>query len=294
MTSSTERDTLTRLRSHLQRVAKRLSDDIESATEKHSGTPEAVANAREKALREVMKRYFPSPFKVSKGGIYDAFGRRSASFDCVICAANHPYLVDETGEIDIILVDGVFAALELKPDLTDLPVDFGSSRKSDPEIVRALNQAKSVKSLERVGNPFIRGEPSAEKRAYVKGCPTYVISDHSVPISQLGKYIADYYLCRAIPPDLQLDVLFVLKSGLILNNKCPDCSLTKPTDNSWRPHLACYEGTGDYVTLFFSRLVSEIGPEMTISEPVLKRYFDRLFERDGIPKPVSAFLTAYK
>jgi len=291
MPTTSKTDTLTRLQIHLARVTKRLSEDFRAATEKHSGTPESVANSREKALREVIKRFFPNPFKVAKGGIYDSYGNRSVSIDCVICAPNHPYLIDETGEIEIILVDGVYAALELKPNLTDLPDNFGENRKSPPEIIRALNQAQSVKGLERERAAFMQGNPSSEKQDYGKRCPTYIISDNSAAISQLGKYIADYYIYKKIPPSLQLDVVFVLNNGLIFNNKAPDFTMTKPISNNWFPHLVCYDSTEDFITHFYLRLVSEIGPELSMSKAVLKRYLDQLVVRDGRPKASVGFNT---
>jgi hypothetical protein len=89
--SQSSRGVLERLTDHLQDVAVGLSKSFAAASDKHAGTPEAVAADREQALRTTMRRFFPEPFKVTKGAIYDTFGARSASIDCVICAPSHPY-----------------------------------------------------------------------------------------------------------------------------------------------------------------------------------------------------------
>jgi uncharacterized protein DUF6602 len=92
--SQSSRGILDRLSDHFEHVAAELSKSFQAASDKHAGTPEAVATDREQSLRQVMRRFFPEPFKVTKGAIYDSYGGRSASIDCVICAANHPYLAD--------------------------------------------------------------------------------------------------------------------------------------------------------------------------------------------------------
>lgn len=283
---------LPRLQQHLKKVSRRLSDRLAEASDGHSGTPEAVAHAREAALRQVIGRFFPQPYHVSKGAIYDTFGARSQSIDCVVCAPNHPFLAGDDGLIETLLVDGVFAALELKSDLRDLPSDFGRGRQSDPEIVRGLKQASSVKSLKRKPRATVSfvgtgSPPSAQLDDYQTRCPTYIVADISAPIEALAKYIADYYVLNDIEPSAQVDVVFVLNNGLILNSKAPDFTITN-TAGGWQPHLAVYGPGCDFVTLFYYRLISELGPEMVMTEPVLKRYLERIPR----PPPFLAFRTS--
>ncbi len=84
--------------------------------------------------------------------------------------------------------------------------------------------------------------------------------------------------------------MLVLRQGLLLNNKAADFSLTKTT-GVWRPHLAAYSGDEDFISLFFLRLVSEIGPELSMSEPVMKRYIEALFSDVGRPQFAAAWNT---
>jgi len=275
---------LDRLITHLEKVAIHISNSMLEASEKHTGTPESVANAREMVVRKTLERFFPFPFKITKGSIYDSFGARSQSIDCVICAPNHPFLIDESGNIEIILVDGTFCAIEIKPDLTDLPSNFGVTRKQDPEIIRALKQIQSVKRLKRTESMFacIGGNKSHERIDYSSRCPAYIFSNDSSEITELANYTYQYYQAEQVPREEQFDVLMVLKKGLIFNNKAEDYSITKMfVDDHWVPHMAAY-GVDKAFSLFIYRLVSEIGPEMQMSTPVLQRYLNK-FDR---PKPI--------
>lgn len=145
--STTEASAQQRLKKHLKRLSDEMVENYREAL--HAGTPEAVAEYREVHVREIIGRFFPRTYQTAKGAIYDSFGARSASIDCVVSAPNHPLLMDSLGRITTLLVDGVQCAVEVKPDLRDMPADFGASRKQMPEIVRGLEQVRSVKRLKR-------------------------------------------------------------------------------------------------------------------------------------------------
>jgi hypothetical protein len=288
--SQSSRGILDRLSDHLDHVAEGLSKSFQAASDKHAGTPEAVAADREHSLREVVRRFFPEPFKVTKGAIYDSYDNRSASIDCVICAPNHPYLIGGDGKIEIILVDGVFAAIELKPALTDLPREFGKGREQRPELIRGLEQMRSVKRLRRTKSAVLKNfspGPSEAKLDYSIRCPSYIVADTAAPITELAKYVADYYIAYSVPPEEQIDVVFVLKGGLLLFSKAPDHSQTQVTGREWHPHVAGYEPSPRVTSLFFLRLISDLGPEMPLSTPVLQRYLEK-FPR---PTPTCGFPT---
>jgi hypothetical protein len=289
MTQSS-RGILDRLSDHLDHVAEELSTSFQAASDKHAGTPEAVATDREHSLREVVRRFFPEPFKVTKGAIYDSYEKRSASIDCVICAPNHPYLVGGDGKIEIILVDGVFAAIELKPVLTDLPPEFGKGREQRPELIRGLEQVRSVKRLRRTQSAVLKNfspTPSDAKVDYSFRCPSYIVADTAAPIPELAKYVADYYIAHSIPPEEQVDAVFALKGGLLLFSKAPDHTQTQVTGREWHPHVAGYEPSPRVTSHFFLRLISDIGPELPLSKPVLQRYLEKLPR----PTPTCGFPT---
>ena len=65
--SQSSRGILDRLSDHFEHVAAELSKSFQAASDKHAGTPEAIATDREQSLRQVMRRFFPEPFKVIEG-----------------------------------------------------------------------------------------------------------------------------------------------------------------------------------------------------------------------------------
>jgi len=94
-----------------------------------------TGNAKEYSIQEFIAAYLTSDYRIQKGVIYskDSF---SNNIDCVILAPSHPILT--TPKRQIILAEGVYAAVEVKPDI-----------RNKEEFARALQQVKSVKRLER-------------------------------------------------------------------------------------------------------------------------------------------------
>ncbi|CAA9464993.1 MAG: hypothetical protein AVDCRST_MAG58-3341 [uncultured Rubrobacteraceae bacterium] len=82
------------------------------------GTPQDIATFRETALQGIVSNYFPFPFRVAKGGIVDSYGRRSDSVDCILVNPMHPYTIDRRENFKLIFADGVDAAIEVKPDIS--------------------------------------------------------------------------------------------------------------------------------------------------------------------------------
>jgi len=192
----------------------RLSDDIvvDYNDSLHSGTPEAVASYRETFIQEIVGRFFPRTYRVAKGAIYDSFGGRSNSIDCVVCAPNHPLLLDTLGRITTLLVEGVHCAIEIKPDVTDRPEDFGRSRRTRPELIRGLDQVRTVKRLMRreTGLLSLGGIPvqgSAELHDYARRIPTYLFSVKSTNIDRSCEYVNDYYFENRVPVAMAFKVI---------------------------------------------------------------------------------------
>jgi len=137
-----------RLRHHFRRLTEDILRDYRDGL--HSGTPEAVATFREDFIREIIGRVFERTYRLSKGPVFDSFGGRSKSIDCVICAPNHPLFLDPVGRDCVLLADGVHSAIEIKPDIKFLSDAF------DCELVRGLEQLRSCKRLRRTEPGIMR------------------------------------------------------------------------------------------------------------------------------------------
>jgi hypothetical protein len=118
--------------------AEELRLEFGRASVQGRGTPQDIATFRETALQGILRNYFPFPFRVAKGGIVDSYGRKSASVDCILVNPLHPYTIDRRENFKLIFAEGVNAAVEVKPDI---------SQKD--ELYRGLEQGLTVKALRR-------------------------------------------------------------------------------------------------------------------------------------------------
>ncbi len=267
-----------RLLRHLRRLSRDILEDYKDTI--RSGSPDEVAAFREDFFREIIGRFFPRTYRMAKGPIFDAHGCSSRSIDCVVCAPNHPLLLDSVGRVTTLLADGVHGAIEVKPDLTDLPDAFGANRKSnsEPEIIRALRQVRSVKQLLR-REPGLAIRMSETEKRHRQRVPVYVVSFKHVDLLKLAKYVAHYYREKKVPLEEQLDHLAALNVGTLIVSKVPESNLPSG-------HIVAYPTKEDTLANLVLRFTNVPGPEMRISHPLIGQYLkDVLWEKSigGFP-----------
>lgn len=186
-----------------------IESDFKKASIEGKGTPQEIADRREARLHTFIKKYFPFPFRVTKGQIIDSYRGSSASIDCLLINPNHPYTTDNGNQYSAILADGVDVAIELKPDLA-----------SDTEIIRSLVQIKSVKSLKRVDSskiPII-GRTKNIELEFFRRIPGVIFSSSTYKeIDLLLKKVSDYYIQNKVPRILQFDMIVINRRCVILN-----------------------------------------------------------------------------
>jgi hypothetical protein len=273
-----------RLKQHCIRLSKDLLADYRDTL--HSGTPEIVADYRESFVQEVIGRFFPRSYNISKGAIYDSYGCRSASIDCVVCTDNHPLFLDALGRNTTLLADAVHCAIEVKPDLSDQPKDYGESRKQTPELMRGLKQVQEVKRLKRRnGYPVMSRGTSKELQDYWLRVPSYLFSMESVDIAALCRYTAGYYSSQQIPVEEQVDMMVVLGAGVIVNSKYPEKRGLRATDDGWCSLLA-FDCGDDALLLFLLHAVTEVAPSLMDSPGLLGTYIPGHIWPDSWRKPV--------
>lgn len=181
--------------------AAELSVKFTKASLEGRGTPQEVSDRREAVFKTLIAKYFPFPFRVTKGNISDSGGRRSASIDCLVLNPDHPYTVSDEGNFSVIFADGVDFAIELKPALTSIV-----------EIERALVQIRTVKKLRRARFGSINSDPLTQT------IPGIIFSNESyAEPSLLLRYIVDYYERESIKRNEQFDIVVVNNRFLVLN-----------------------------------------------------------------------------
>jgi hypothetical protein len=189
---------------------KEISQLFDKASIEGKGTPQEISDRREKVLIDFIKKYFPFPYRITKGNIVDSYNARSASIDCLILNPNHPYTTTDDSKYSIILADGVDCAIELKPDLN-----------SEVEIFRALNQIVTVKKLRRKnsGLVFLK-KYSVEYQETCKQIPCFIFSNKTYCDEVLlMEKIVTYYEKNKITKDLQFDFLIVNNRFIITNSR---------------------------------------------------------------------------
>lgn len=174
---------------------KELKLAFDKASIEGKGTPQEIADRREELFHTFFEKYFPFPYRITKGNIIDSHNNRSSSIDCIILDPSHPYTIDKkNNRASVILADGVDYAIEIKGKLTD-----------KNEINRALNQIKSVKELTRVRNGIVFKENQNE---YSYKIPTIIYAKETYSdIEKLIEDILSYYKENNIKRLYQFDVM---------------------------------------------------------------------------------------
>ena len=170
------------------------------------GTPQEIADRREEIFHSFFEKYFPFPYRVTKGNIIDSYNNRSASIDCIILDPSHPYTIDKNNnKASVIFADGVDYAIEIKGALCN-----------KNEIIRTLEQIETVKKLTRVRSGIIYKENQTEETYKI---PTIVYAEKTyTKIETLLKGITNYYKENKIKRLHQFDI--IIAGDYTIMNAC--------------------------------------------------------------------------
>lgn len=242
-----------------------LSREFGKASISGRGTSQEIADFRENALRNFIRRYFPFPYRVTKGNIVDSFGNESDSIDCVLLNPAHPHTIDSFDKFTVILADAVDVAIELKPNLQD-----------KTELERGLGQVMSVKQLRRSKTPLLLSKKyPAHIIEHSLRVPCFIFADRckSDPLVTIGE-ISDFYQRKQVLPEDQIDFVIVNNQGIISNYKHPERAMGVSFSGLYWEEWAEQTTAAALLKLNW---VFHAAP--TMSEPVLPRYL-----KDIVPK----------
>ncbi|TLX26632.1 hypothetical protein PYS58_06615 [Chryseobacterium indologenes] len=160
-----------------------------------------TGDSKEYSVQEFIASYLTSEYRIEKGCIYSQ-NAHSNNIDCVILSPNHPRLT--TPKRNVILAEGVYAAVEVKPDISD-----------KTEFARGLNQIKSIKSLERKTYvpelTFLKTEATPE---FVKKIPSIIFSNKSLTTSNTIEFIQEKIANGELTIYDLPDMILTLDNGL--------------------------------------------------------------------------------
>jgi hypothetical protein len=183
---------------------------FDKASSLGSGTSQEIADFRENAFRDFVRRFYPAPHHVVKGKARDSFDSPvSCSIDCLILNPEHPHLVDSQGKFQLILADGVDIALEVKPDITQ-----------KDELHRGLQQCTSIKKLRRTQSPiFTIDDLPAEVLEMSRQIPFFLYTRKAKDPTKILDDIQSYYLENDVPVIDQLDFIAIHNVGILSHVK---------------------------------------------------------------------------
>lgn len=224
-----------------------------------------TATAREESVADFLESFFPRDWSVKKGPIYDSIGNASDEVDCVLCVPQHPPC--RTPKRDIILAEGVYAAVEVKPDISSLGVKG--------EFVRALRQGISVKKLQREVDLLPQRKQKTLPPGFHK-IPYVIFSNKTASLKRTADYMLKYQEKNCLSPWDIPDIVVGYKTGIIFH--APEVSLS-PYSTLFAKHGAesgdaywLMPSKSDTLLAFLSLLYHFVFPQPIISEPILRKY----------------------
>ncbi|RAK21750.1 hypothetical protein B0I03_105183 [Flavobacterium aquaticum] len=234
-----------------------------------------TGDSKELTVSQFIERYLPADYKVKKGIIYSLDGA-SKNIDCVVLAPNHPAL--NTPIREVILAEGVYAAIEVKPDITVL------TDKS--EFNRGLSQIKSVKKLSRETDilDFNQFTNKAKKSDYYKKIPSIIFSHKSAEPKKTIEFIQKKVENGEYKIDELPDLIVSLDNGVIMYT--PDFSsnsISKDLPNELKSVFGEYVFTHfetkskeETLALFLVLFLGLTPPTMLISKFIITDYLRKI------------------
>lgn len=109
--------------------------------------PTSKGDVSEAQWRSMLAKYLPQRYRVSKGQVVDSRGETSQQIDIIIHDAHYCPLFLEEGDITFVPAESVYAAFEVKQELTTASMEYAGGK------------AASVRRLFRTSAPILdRGE----------------------------------------------------------------------------------------------------------------------------------------
>lgn len=228
-----------------------------------------TGDAKELTVQEFIASYLTSDYQIKKGCIYSKTDA-SKNIDCVVLFPNHPRLITPLREV--IIAEGVYAAIEVKPDISTLT--------DDSEFYRGLLQIQSVKRIERkrfqIGLHNILG--GSQPSAYFDKIPSIIFSFKSQELKKIIDFLRIKVKEKKISNIELPDIIISIDRGILFY--CPFIKETifKPfLDHlcSSYPDKVIVEISllGPIQLTWFLRLFLSLpAPAMTLSENILHDY----------------------
>lgn len=224
-----------------------------------------TADGKERSVTEFLESYFPSDWSVKKGPIYDQYGNVSSEVDCVVCVPQHPPC--RTPKRDLILAEGVHAAIEVKPDI--------SSLGDESELARSLRQAASVKRMSRKISFSNPGKAKSWPKE-IHRIPYAILADKVADPERSIRFVEEQRKKHSWSPWDLPDIIFGYNEWLIFHaaetSVCVVTEFLRRKGSESGERYVLFQTGRDTLILFLGLLYSFICPQPMLSEPILRQY----------------------
>lgn len=220
-----------------------------------------TGDAKEITVKEFLEAFFPSNYRVKKGLIFSQTGV-SREIDCVLLAPNHPPIITPVREL--IVAEGVHAAIEIKSDISTLSI--GS------EFYRGLMQVQSVKRLKREVAYLCTDEVSPTHEI-----PCAIFSAKSREHKEIINFIVNQIDSGEILPNELPDIIVTLDNGILFHSASLRTSIfrnfliSNKQDHAKRGFIH-FGKEHNTLAIFLLILYSVTPPEPHLNDLILKKY----------------------
>ena len=230
-----------------------------------------TGDAKEYTVQDFISSYLTNDYRIQKGCIYNKTSH-SNNIDCVILAPNHPILT--TPKRSVILAEGVYAAVEIKPDIYD-----------KKEFSRGLEQVKSIKALERKTylpdlTKLLKTQPTPD---FAKKIPCILFSAKSLKPQDTVDFIKEKIKNGELTIYDLPDMIVTLDNGFYVFS--PDIKRT-PFGNWFLKNTTGFSDTtlihfcettkAQTLTLFLLHLLNLPSPVLKNSDFILNEYIQEI------------------
>lgn len=237
----------------------------------------STSDRKERIVKEFFESFFPGNYIISKGEIFD-YNNISNSIDCVIKTPEHPNLKTPLRP-EIILAEGVYAAIEVKPDISVL-TDKG-------EFYRGLKQCKSVKKLTRDHETNILNDLDKEK--IYKKIPFIIFSKKAKSIEDTLKFLIKKIEEKKLEKYEVPDIIFSLDGWMIYHTTNIKTSLFYDTfkleniaDNVSSVFMLFKGNTSDLMCILLMLLFKFPGHGYVLNDYIVNKYLVKAYQENKI------------
>lgn len=179
-----------------------------------------TSDSKEVTVNEFVQSYLPSDYQIKTRSKIYSRTQETSNIDCIVLSPHHPKLI--TPKREVVIAEGVFAAIEVKPDIRTLT--------EKGEFYKALNQIKSVKNIIRDVQRLDLSQLLKEKKppVYFDKIPSVIFSSKSSDLEKTISFMIKQLREEKFGFEEFPDVIVCLEKGMIAY--CPHFEFTGLAD----------------------------------------------------------------